>query len=141
MKRFIIKHAVSNYVKREEKKIQLRHQKKFQQLLSEKHRQNGIQPNPNKLVFNLTDMELTNDQYSALQFGLKHGIVIAPRESDLFASAESVWEQLTHNSLLKNNFHSIEYTKNVIRALTFNILDFDHKRIKSSRSYKPRPLL
>ena len=28
-----------------------------------------------------------------------------------------------------SNFHSIERAKNTIRALTFNILDFDHKRI------------
>ena len=125
----IIKHAIRNYVKREEKKIQQRHEKKFQHPLSEKHRRNGTQPNPNKLVLNLTEVELSNEQYSALQFGLKHCIVSIPRESDLFASAESVWEQLTRNNLLKNNFHSIERAKNAIRALTFNILDFDHKRI------------
>ena len=125
----IIKHAIQNYVKREEKKIRQRHEKKFQYLLSEKHRRNGTQPNPNKLVLNLTEVELSNEQYSALQFGLKHGIATSPRESDLFASAESVWEQLTRNNLLRNNFHSIERAKNTIRALTFNILDFDHKRI------------
>ena len=134
LKRFIIKHAISNYIKREDKKIELHHRKKFQQLLIEKHHHNGTEPNPNKLIFNLTDVELTKDQYSALQFGLKHGIAIAPRESDLFASAESMWEQLTRNNLLKNNFHSIERAKNAINALTFTILDFDHKCI--SKDYK-----
>ena len=68
-------------------------------------------------------------QYSALQFGLKHGIATRPRESDLIASAESVWEQLTRNNLLRNNFLSIERARNALRAFTFNILDFDDKRV------------
>ena len=125
----IIKHAIRNYVKREEKKIHDRLEKKFQNLLAEKQMKNGIQPNPNKLVLNLTGVELTNEQYSALQFGLKHGIATRPRESDLIASAESVWEQLTRNNLLKSNFLSIERARNALRAFTFNILDFDDKRV------------
>ena len=76
----IIKHAIRNYVTREEKKIHDRLEKKFQNLLAEKQMKNGIQPNPNKLVLNLTGVELTNEQYSALQFGLKHGIATRPRE-------------------------------------------------------------
>ena len=129
MKKMIIKHAIRNYVKREEKKIHDRLEKKFQNLLAEKQMKNGIQPNPNKLVLNLTGVELTNEQYSALQFGLKHGIATRPRESDLIASAESVWEQLTRNNLLKSNFLSIERARNALRAFTFNILDFDDKRV------------
>ena len=125
----IIKHAIRNYVKRQEKNIRVRLEKKFQNLLAKKQKKNGIQPNPNKLIINLTGVELTNEQYSALQFGLKHGIATRPRESDLIASAESVWEQLTRNNLLKNNFLSIERARNALRAFTFNILDFDDKRV------------
>ena len=90
MKRMIIKYAIRNYIKREESKIHARLENKFQNLLAEKHKKNGIQQNPNKIIINLTGVELTNEQYSALQFGLKHGIAIRPRESDLIASAESV---------------------------------------------------
>ena len=91
-------------VTREEKKIHDRLEKKFQNLLAEKQMKNGIQPNPNKLVLNLTGVELTNEQYSALQFGLKHGIATRPRESDLIASAESVWEQLTRDVITLPKF-------------------------------------
>ena len=48
---------------------------------------------------------------------------------------ESVWEQLSRNNLLKNNFHSIERAKNAILALTLNILDFDHKRISQDNKH------
>ena len=87
-----------------------------------------------KSIFSIDAKAITsdvdaNEQYSALQFGLKHGIAIRPRESDLIASAESVWEQLTRNNLLKNNFLSIERARNALRAFTFNILDFDYKRV------------
>ena len=48
-KTFEISVMSSNYVKREEKKIRTRLEKKFQNLLAEKQKKNGIQPNPNKL--------------------------------------------------------------------------------------------
>ena len=46
-----------------------------------------------------------------------------------------MWEQLTRYNLLKNNFNSTERAKNAIRALTFNILDFDHKRISQDNKH------
>ena len=45
-----------------------------------RRRMEYLQPNPNKLVINPTALELTNKQYSALQFGLKHGIATRPQE-------------------------------------------------------------
>ena len=80
MKRMIIKYAIRNYIKREESKLRARLENKFQNLLAEKHKKNGIQPNPNKLIINLTGVELTNEQYSALQFGLKLQIEIKRRK-------------------------------------------------------------
>jgi hypothetical protein len=39
----------------------------------------GVQVNPNNLILNLTSKELSNDQYNALQYGLKFGIATLPR--------------------------------------------------------------
>ncbi|CAB4037109.1 Hypothetical predicted protein, partial [Paramuricea clavata] len=73
MKRCIVKYIINNYLKREEQVIRKRHEKKMQNLRREKRLYDGTRANPNKIIVNLTDTQLTNDQYSALQYGLKYG--------------------------------------------------------------------
>ena len=69
--------------------------------------------------------------YCALQYGLKYGIATQPKDSDLIASAESVWEQINSHGWLKNSFFKVERAKNTIRAFVFNILDFDNARVRT----------
>ena len=54
--------------------IEKRHQKKYDNLLMEKRLLDGIQQNPNKIITNLTYIELSNDEISALELGLEHGV-------------------------------------------------------------------
>ena len=91
----------------------------------------GIHTNTNKIIINLTDNQLTNEQYSALQYGLKYGIASQPKDPDLIASAESTWEQINAHGWLKNSFTTVERAKNSIRAFVFNVLDFDNPRIRN----------
>jgi hypothetical protein len=95
MKRCIVKYIINNYLKRKEQVIRKRHEKKMKNLRREKRLSDGTRANTNKIIVNLTDTQLTNDQYSALQYGLKYGIASQPKDSDLIASAESIWEKLT----------------------------------------------
>ena len=74
--------------------------------------------NPNKIIINLTNTKLTNEQYCALQYGLKYGIATQPKDSDFIASAESVWEQINSHGWLKNSFFKVERAKNTLRALS-----------------------
>ena len=111
MKRCIVKYIINNYLKREEQVIRKRHEKKMQNLRREKRLFDGTRANPNKIIINLTDTQLTNDQYSALQYGLKYGIASQPKDSDLIASAESIWEQINKNGWLKNGFTTVERAK------------------------------
>ena len=47
----------------------------------------------------------------------------------MLPSVESVWDQLTRNSLLKENYHSINGGKNCLRALAFNLINLDNQKV------------
>ena len=66
LKRSVVKYIVDNYLKREETVIEKRHEKKLQNLRREKPSIDGTRPNPNKIIINLTNTKLTNEQYCAL---------------------------------------------------------------------------
>ena len=69
------------------------------------------------------------DEERVLRFGLKHGLASRPKESDIIASAESIWIQLERNNLLPDGFIKQQKIKNFIRASACNFLDFDDKRL------------
>ena len=62
--------------------IELRHQKKYDNLFIEKRLYDSTQRNPNQIITNLTNITLTQDEISLLELGLKHGILLGPKESD-----------------------------------------------------------
>ena len=44
-------------------------------------------------------------------------------------STESVWDHLTRNNLLKENYHSINRAKNYLQALAFCFIDLDKRNV------------
>jgi hypothetical protein len=62
---------------------------------------------------------------------LKYGIASQTKDSDLIASAESIWEQINKNGWQKDRFTTVEQAKNSLRAFVFNVLDFDNPRIRT----------
>ena len=50
------------------------------------------QRNPNKIT-NLTPITLTQTEISVLELGLKHGVLLRPKESKMIAIVENVWEK------------------------------------------------
>ena len=129
MKRLIIKNAIKGTTNSVALQTKRRHEKKFNNLLEEKRKKDGITKNPNQCVINLTGSNLTEEQYGALQFGLKYGIATNPKENDLIASAESLWEQLEKKDLLVKDHNKIQRAKNSLRGLVFNFLNFHDRRI------------
>ena len=49
--------------------------------------------------------------------------------NDVLPSVESVWDQLTRNNLLKENYYSINRAKNCLRALAFNLTNLDNQKV------------
>ena len=61
--------------------IELRHQKKHENLIIEKRLQDCTQSNPNKIITNLTNLVLTQDEISVLELDLKHGVLLRPKKN------------------------------------------------------------
>ena len=65
--------------------------------------------------------------YDVLSYGLNHGLATNLSCNDVLSSMESVWDQLTRNNLLKENYYFINRAKNCLRALAFNLIDLDNQ--------------
>ena len=53
-----------------------------------------IYANPNVAITNLSSRVLANDEHETLQFSLKHGIVIKPKDDEIFAISEDLYKFL-----------------------------------------------
>ena len=136
MKRKLIRCAILDVIRRDTVKVKQRHDKKFDSLLEGKKKRDQLIANPNSCIINLTGIDLTQEQCDALQFGLKYSIAVRPRETDLLASAESIWEQLERNNILKDDPTRIQRLKNNLRGLAFNFLNFEDSRIHKDNKRK-----
>ena len=79
----------------------------------------------------ITGETLTKEQESILRFALKHNLATRPKETEIIATAESIWKQLNQHNLLPSHFIKQQKVKNSIRALASNLLDFDDKQLKT----------
>ena len=102
----------------------------FKSLLREHSILSGIIDNPKYIITNLTGETLTKEQESILRFGRKHNIATRPKETEIIATAESIWEQLNQHNLLPSHFIKQQKIKNSIRAFASNSLDVDDKQLK-----------
>ena len=66
---------------------------------------------------------MKNEECKILRYGLNHGIATNLKESDILASAESVWDQISRNNICKESHYHVERAKNSLRALAFNLTD------------------
>ena len=113
------------------------HQNKYDNLLIEKRLRDGIQQNPTKIITNLTNIDLSNDEISVLEVHLKHGVFMRPKEPEMIAIVENVWEQIQNHGILKNDHISKVRAKTALKSFTYNYLDFDVKQfISDSKSIK-----
>ena len=63
MKKWMIKYSIENIVKQEERLVEKRHDKKFGDLLKEKHEVEGTTNNPNKTIWNFSSHTLENEEF------------------------------------------------------------------------------
>ena len=124
--------------------VSQRHGRKFNSLLREHAVSSGIKNNPNAIITNLTGETLTKEE-SILRFGLKHNLATRPNETQVIATAESIWDQLCNHNALPDSFIKQQKIKNSIKALACNIRNFDdrqlnidNKRIKILKNLRER---
>ena len=106
-----------------------RHERKFNALLREHAISTGIKNNPNEIITNHTGDTLTQEEESILRFGLKHNLATRPNETQIIATAESIWDQLRRQNALPDGFIKQQKIKNSIKALACNFLDLDDRQL------------
>ena len=129
LKRLCITYTLSNGANKEARKLKISLEKKFSKILKNAKAFDGTYPNPNVIITNLSSRILTNDEYETLQYGLKHGIAIKPKDTEIFAIVENIYDKIDRKGFCKENQISIQRLKNSLRAFTFNILDIDDKNV------------
>ena len=130
--------------------IELRHQKKHDNLIIEKRLCDCTQRNPNKIITNLTNITLTQDEISVLELGLKHGVLLRLKEPDMITIAKNVWEQIQQHNILKDNHISKVRAQTALKSfhIISNCLDLDikqyisdNKMVKVLRNIKEKCLI
>ena len=114
------------------RKTQVTHNKKLDRLFKKKQ-EDGLKKNPNNVIWNLTSGILSNEERQVLHYGLNHGIATNLKESDILASAESVWDQISRNNICKESHDHVETAKNSLRALGFNLIDVDNNQVYKNK--------
>ena len=62
-----------------------------------------------------------------VRYGLKNGIATKPKENDVFAFAEDIFDQINRKGLWEENLNSVQRIKNTLIGFSFNVLDIDDK--------------
>ena len=110
-------------------KARVTHNKKLDRLFKKKQEEDGLKENPNNVIWNLTSRRLSNEECQILRYGLNHVIATNLKESDILASAESVWDQISRNNICKESHYHVERANNSLQALAFNLIDFDNNQV------------
>ena len=79
---------------------------------------NGINENSNKVITTSTRFELTVDEALTLNLGLKHSVLSRPKESEMVATMENIWEQIDKNNIPKDNHMTKQSVQTALRAFT-----------------------
>ena len=93
-KEHVLKITINRAVYKKENIIKKRHLKKFNALLHEKNQIDGIAPNSNNIITNLSNHTLSNDEYNVLKYDLKYLTSFLPNSLTVLAYSEDVWDQI-----------------------------------------------
>ena len=92
MKRFAITYSINIVMNTYKSKIEATHEKKFNNLYTNKQKEEGVKENPNNTIWNLITRVLSNEEYQVLRYGLNHGLATYQKQNDILAPVESVWD-------------------------------------------------
>ena len=72
-------------------------------------------------------MEFHEDEIEILKVGLKHGLLIRPRESEMIVIMEDIYDQILQHNILKDDHIFKHSEQTALKAFTYNYLDLDIK--------------
>ena len=80
---------------------------------------------------------LSNEERSFLKLGLKYGLATHSNKGNILAYAENIWERIGKSNICHNELCQKSKIKNVLRGLTFTLINFKDARIfKDSKKIK-----
>ena len=121
---------------------ELRHQKKRDNLNIEKRLCHCTQRNPNKIITNLPNNNLKPDEISVLELVLKHGVLLRPKEPEMIAIVENLWEQIEKHNISKDDHITKVRAQTALKLFTYNCLDLDIKQYFSdNKMIKVLPII
>ena len=92
-------------------------EKKLSKILKDAKVYDRIYPNPNFTITKLSSRVLTNDEHETIQYALKYGVVIKPKNNEIFAIAEDIYDQINRKIPIKYLWISIQRLKKVYDLL------------------------
>ena len=107
-----ISYSVNIVITQYIEKVQRTQKKKLDNLFEKKQQEDGLENNPNGIIWNLTSRALSNEEYEVLRYGLNHGLATHQNTSDIIATAEPVWDQISRQNLCKETHSHIKRAKN-----------------------------
>ena len=131
----LIVYSVDRFQSNVCKRTTQRHEKKLDALIVNKHIMDGIKPNPNQLVTNLANFELSADEVSVLRLGLKHCLLVRPKESEMIAIVEDVWNQIIQRNALKDKHFAKHRVQTALKSFTYSYLDLDSKQFLNDQKH------
>ena len=99
----LISYSINIVITKYIKIVQWTHKKKLHNLFEKKQQEDGLETNPDNIIWNLTSRTLPNEEYESLRYGLKHGLATHRNTSDTIATAESVFNQISRQNLCKES--------------------------------------
>ena len=148
MKYTIFRISIRNNTNLLRTKIVETHQRKMDKLLVDKAVREGTTRNPNKLITNLTEIELTKEEIEVLTLGLNHGVALRPREEDILPAIEGLYSRIKDNNLIKSGYMAPERVKNALRSFAWNLIDLedrhffnDSKKTRIIKSLRKRAVI
>ena len=75
----------------------------------------------------MADIELNDDEIAVLKLGLKHGLLIRPKENEMIAVMEYIYDQIVCQDLLKKDNISKHRVQTALKSFTYFYLDIDLK--------------
>ena len=141
---FSVKRLQSNLCKT----VLARHEKKLDALIINKRIHDGVDINPNSIITNLSNVELNEDEIYVLKVGLKHCLLIRPRESEMIVIMGDIYDQILKQNTLKDDHIYRHRAQTVLKAFTYNYLDLivkqlfnDRKKIKALKHLRDRCMI
>ena len=101
------------------KKSKKRHQKNLNNLVINNH-----------TITNLSVIKINDGEIAVLKLGLKHGFFIRPKENEMIAVMEDIYDRIVRQDLLKKDNISKHCVQAALKSLTYSYLDLDLKNFR-----------